>query len=58
MTEYAVINPATGERVTEYPTISDDALAATITGADRAHPVTCSWEPTQTSSSLRRLPPR
>ena len=34
---YAVVNPATGERGKEYPTISDDALAAAIAGADRAH---------------------
>ena len=37
MSEYAVINPATGERVKEYPTISDAALAAAIAAADRAH---------------------
>jgi succinate-semialdehyde dehydrogenase/glutarate-semialdehyde dehydrogenase len=37
MSEYAVINPATGERVREYPTISDQALVAAIDGADRAH---------------------
>lgn len=37
MSEYAVINPATGELVKEYPTISDAALADTIAAADRAH---------------------
>ena len=37
MTEYAVINPATGERVQSYPTIGDDALASAIGDADRAH---------------------
>jgi len=37
MSDYAVINPATGERVREYPTITDDALAAALAGADRAH---------------------
>ncbi len=37
MSEYTVINPATGERGAEYPTITDEALAAAIAGADRAH---------------------
>jgi succinate-semialdehyde dehydrogenase/glutarate-semialdehyde dehydrogenase len=34
---YAVTNPATGEVVKEYPTISDEALAAAIAAADEAH---------------------
>ncbi len=37
MTEYAVTNPATGERVRTYPTISDDGLVAAIGLADGAH---------------------
>ena len=37
VSEYAVTNPATGERVEEYPTISDAALADAIATADRAH---------------------
>jgi len=37
MTEYAVVNPATGETVTTYPTITDDALREAIAGADDAH---------------------
>jgi succinate-semialdehyde dehydrogenase/glutarate-semialdehyde dehydrogenase len=37
MTDYAVINPATGERVRSYPTISDDQLEAAIEATDRAH---------------------
>jgi succinate-semialdehyde dehydrogenase/glutarate-semialdehyde dehydrogenase len=37
VTEYAVTNPATGERVEEYPTISDAALADAIATADHAH---------------------
>lgn len=40
MTDYAVINPATGETVKTYPTISDDDLKATITRAHEAH---ASW---------------
>lgn len=37
MADYAVINPATGETVKEYPTITDDALQAAIARADEAH---------------------
>jgi succinate-semialdehyde dehydrogenase / glutarate-semialdehyde dehydrogenase len=37
MTDYAVVNPATGETIQEYPTISDDALKDAIARADRAH---------------------
>jgi succinate-semialdehyde dehydrogenase/glutarate-semialdehyde dehydrogenase len=34
---YAVVNPATGETVKDYPTIDDDALRAAIGRADEAH---------------------
>jgi succinate-semialdehyde dehydrogenase/glutarate-semialdehyde dehydrogenase len=34
---YAVVNPATGETVTEYPTISDEELRSAIARADDAH---------------------
>ena len=37
MSTYAVVNPATGETVKEYPTISDDELRAAIARADEAH---------------------
>jgi succinate-semialdehyde dehydrogenase/glutarate-semialdehyde dehydrogenase len=37
MSKYAVINPANGETVKEYPQISDDELAAAITAAEEAH---------------------
>src|SRR3954465_14013176 len=37
MSTYAVVNPATGETVKEYPTISDDDLRAAIGRADEAH---------------------
>src|SRR5215216_5423791 len=36
MSLYAVVNPATGETVKEYPTISDDDLRETIGRADQA----------------------
>ena len=34
---YAVVDPATGETVKEYPTISDGDLRSAIDRADRAH---------------------
>src|SRR6187200_1459597 len=37
MSTYAVVDPATGETVKEYPTISDDDLRAAIARADEAH---------------------
>ncbi len=37
MSDYAVTNPATGERAQAYPTITDDALAAAIATADATH---------------------
>ena len=37
MSKYAVINPANGETVKEYPQISDDELQAAISAADEVH---------------------
>jgi succinate-semialdehyde dehydrogenase/glutarate-semialdehyde dehydrogenase len=37
MSDYAVVNPATGETLATYPTISDDALEAAVAGADAAY---------------------
>jgi succinate-semialdehyde dehydrogenase/glutarate-semialdehyde dehydrogenase len=37
MSDYAVVNPATGEVVKEYPTISDKELKDAIARADKAH---------------------
>ncbi|MBK5110511.1 MAG: NAD-dependent succinate-semialdehyde dehydrogenase [Thermoleophilia bacterium] len=37
MSQYAILNPATGETVKEYPTISDGELSAAIAAADDAH---------------------
>jgi succinate-semialdehyde dehydrogenase / glutarate-semialdehyde dehydrogenase len=45
MADYAVINPATGETVKEYPTISDQDLKGAITAADQA---SHTWVPTTT----------
>ena len=37
MSHYAVVNPATGEKVKEYPEISDEELSAAIAKAEQAH---------------------
>src|SRR5579875_3769965 len=37
MTQYAVVNPATGETVKTYPTITDEQLREAISRADAAH---------------------
>jgi succinate-semialdehyde dehydrogenase/glutarate-semialdehyde dehydrogenase len=37
MSKYAVINPANGETVKEYPQISDDGLESAIAAAEKAH---------------------
>ena len=37
MSAYAVVDPATGETVKEYPTITDEELREAIAKADRAH---------------------
>ncbi len=37
MSGYAVVDPATGETVQTYPTITDEALAAAIVAANEAH---------------------
>jgi succinate-semialdehyde dehydrogenase/glutarate-semialdehyde dehydrogenase len=42
MSDYAVVNPATGETIKEYPTITDDELRAAIDGADKAYKT---WTP-------------
>src|SRR5947209_6715317 len=56
MSDYAVVNPATGETVKTYPTISDEGLQDAIARADRAHR---EWTPSSTveerAAMLRRL---
>src|SRR5438270_5358374 len=37
MAVYAVVDPATGETVKEYPTLSDDELKGAIAKADETH---------------------
>ena len=37
MSDYAVVNPATGETLATYPAITDDALESAIATADAAY---------------------
>ena len=52
MSDYAVINPATGETVKEYPTITDDELRDAIARADAAYRAWGRWN--GSSTRLRR----
>jgi succinate-semialdehyde dehydrogenase/glutarate-semialdehyde dehydrogenase len=52
MSTYAVVNPATGERIKEYPEIGDDELRAAIDRADRA---ARSWPSSSTVSERGAL---
>jgi succinate-semialdehyde dehydrogenase/glutarate-semialdehyde dehydrogenase len=50
--DYAVVNPATGEIIKEYPTISDDDLRGAITRADNAFH---QWTPSTTAEERAAL---
>jgi succinate-semialdehyde dehydrogenase / glutarate-semialdehyde dehydrogenase len=52
MSDYAVVNPATGETIKEYPTITDDELRAAIGRADEAYK---SWTPSSTVAERAAL---
>ncbi|MBS1676729.1 MAG: aldehyde dehydrogenase family protein, partial [Actinobacteria bacterium] len=52
MSDYAVVNPATGETIKEYPTITDDELRAAIGRADDAYK---SWTPRTTVAERAAL---
>jgi succinate-semialdehyde dehydrogenase/glutarate-semialdehyde dehydrogenase len=47
MSDYAVVNPATGETIKEYPTITDDELRGAIERADGAYKT---WTPSSTAT--------
>ena len=51
MSDYAVVNPATGETIKEYPTITDDELQGAIARADEAYRT---WTPSTCSLNLAR----
>jgi succinate-semialdehyde dehydrogenase/glutarate-semialdehyde dehydrogenase len=52
MSDYAVVNPATGETIKEYPTITDDELRAAIGRADAAYK---SWSQSSTVAERAAL---
>jgi succinate-semialdehyde dehydrogenase/glutarate-semialdehyde dehydrogenase len=53
---YAVVNPATGETVKEYPTISDDELRAAIGRADETHRAwVATTTPAERGALIRRV---
>jgi succinate-semialdehyde dehydrogenase / glutarate-semialdehyde dehydrogenase len=52
MSDYAVVNPATGETIKEYPTISDDELRDAIGRADAAYK---SWSGTSSVAERAAL---
>jgi succinate-semialdehyde dehydrogenase / glutarate-semialdehyde dehydrogenase len=52
MSDYAVVNPATGETIKEYPTITDDELRAAIGRADAAYK---SWSGSSTVAERAAL---
>src|ERR1700745_3219954 len=49
---YAVVDPATGETVKEYPTITDDELRDAIARADKAHREWSTGAPAPARASL------
>jgi hypothetical protein len=55
MADYAVINPATGETVKEYPTISDDELRDAIGRADKAHRDWATSTVEERAAAIRRV---
>ncbi|HVV91134.1 MAG TPA: NAD-dependent succinate-semialdehyde dehydrogenase [Solirubrobacterales bacterium] len=52
MSDYAVVNPATGETIKEFPTITDDELRAAIGRADEAYRT---WTPQTTVAERAAL---
>jgi succinate-semialdehyde dehydrogenase/glutarate-semialdehyde dehydrogenase len=52
MSTYAVVNPATGETIKEYPEIGDDELRAAI---DRAEEASKTWSPSSTVADRAAL---
>jgi succinate-semialdehyde dehydrogenase / glutarate-semialdehyde dehydrogenase len=52
MSDYAVINPATGETLKTYPTITDDELDAAIAGAYKTYQ---EWARTTTVEERTKL---
>ena len=55
MSMYAVVNPATGEKLEEYPEISDDELGAAIARAWEAREALASLSVAERAEKIKRL---
>jgi succinate-semialdehyde dehydrogenase/glutarate-semialdehyde dehydrogenase len=55
MSTYAVVNPATGEQLKEYPEISDDALDAAIAAAWEAREALASLTVAERAAKIKRV---
>ncbi|MEV8267129.1 NAD-dependent succinate-semialdehyde dehydrogenase [Microbacterium sp. NPDC076911] len=55
MADYAVINPATGETLSTYPTITDEALAEAIATTDSTYRTWRTVSPTERAAGIRRV---
>jgi len=55
MSDYAVVNPATGETLAEYDTLSDAGVDAALTAAHDAHRVWTRTAPAERAEALRRV---
>jgi succinate-semialdehyde dehydrogenase/glutarate-semialdehyde dehydrogenase len=55
MSDYAVVNPATGETLATYPTITDDALEKVIADADAAYRTWRNEEVAERAARIRKV---
>ncbi|MGZ0712937.1 NAD-dependent succinate-semialdehyde dehydrogenase (plasmid) [Coraliomargarita sp. W4R53] len=55
MSDYAVINPATGETLASYPTITDEALDAAVATADAAYRTWRTSSAADRAAGIRRV---
>ncbi|GAA2975087.1 succinate-semialdehyde dehydrogenase/glutarate-semialdehyde dehydrogenase [Microbacterium terrae] len=55
MSDYAVVNPATGETLATYPTITDEALEAAIAQADTAYRAWRDTSVAERAAKIRRV---
>jgi succinate-semialdehyde dehydrogenase / glutarate-semialdehyde dehydrogenase len=54
MTEYAVVNPASGEQLAVYPTITKDQLRDTVSAATKAH-LGWDWSISERAAAVARV---
>ncbi|KEP75741.1 succinate-semialdehyde dehydrogenase [Microbacterium sp. SUBG005] len=55
MSDYAVVNPATGETLAEYDTLTDDAVEAAIASAYDGYGVWARTAPAERAAAIRRV---